>query len=205
MVLLLCLIFLTALTLLGLSASAEAILQNQLAANLQETQRARQSALAALTWAEEWLLGLDETAPEICDTGCDGLKAHSKGTLSANPESEDLSWWVDQGHEAGVSPLTGARIARITGSSIDPPMWIIEVIHELPSTENEAADLEVWYRILARGSGRSVAGVSVVESIVVRSWASAESTEPAENGMPRTCTASSPTAKCGRVAWRELR
>jgi len=191
MVLLLCLIFLTALTLLGLSASAEAILQNQLAANLQETQRARQSALAALTWAEQWLLGLDESAPEICDTACGGLKVHSKGTLSANPESEDLSWWVDQGQEAGINPLTGARIARIAASSIEPPMWIIEVIHELPPTENEATDLEVWYRILARGSGRTVASVSVVESIVVRSWASTESAEP--------------TAKRGRVAWRELR
>ena len=40
MVLLLCLIFLTALTLLGLSAASDTILQTQLSANLQEAERA---------------------------------------------------------------------------------------------------------------------------------------------------------------------
>lgn len=48
MVLLFCLLFLTAMTLLGLSASADAILQNQLAANLRETEQSKQSALVAL-------------------------------------------------------------------------------------------------------------------------------------------------------------
>ena len=54
MVLLLCLIFLMALTLLGLSASSDTILQSKLANNLQESERARQSALSALSWAEQW-------------------------------------------------------------------------------------------------------------------------------------------------------
>ena len=51
MVLLLCLIFLTALTLLGLSASTDTVLQNQLAANLQETERAHiAEVLEACHW-----------------------------------------------------------------------------------------------------------------------------------------------------------
>ena len=205
MVLLLCLIFLTALTLLGLSASAEAILQNQLAANLQETERAKQSALSALSWAEDWLLGLDGTAPETCSTACDGLKIHAQGGLPVNPEFNGLSWWLEQGHEAGIDPLTGDLISKIAGGSIRPPVWIIEAIHEVPPTESGSTDLQVWYRILARGNGRTDTGISVVESIIVRSWASIENTEPAETGIPGTCPGAEPTAKCGRVSWRELR
>ena len=205
MVLLLCLIFLAALTLLGLSASAEAILQNQLTANLQETERAKQSALSALSWAENWLLGLDGTAPVPCNTTCDGLKVHVPGDLPVNPEFKDLSWWLDQGHEAGIDPLTGNLISKIAGGSIRPPVWIIEAIHEIPPTESGSTDLQVWYRILARGNGRTDAGISVVESIIVRSWASIENTEPAETGIPGTCPGADPSAKCGRVSWRELR
>ena len=50
MVLLLCLMFLVALTLLGLSASSDAILQNQLAANLQEQERAKHQKHEALSY-----------------------------------------------------------------------------------------------------------------------------------------------------------
>ena len=66
MVLLLCLLFLTTLTLLGLSASAETVMQDQLATNLQETDHARQSALTAQKWAENWLLELEGPAPDSC-------------------------------------------------------------------------------------------------------------------------------------------
>ena len=205
MVLLICLIFLAALTLLGLSASAEAILQNQLAANLQETERAKQSALSALSWAEDWLLGLDGTAPETCSTTCDGLKIHVQGGLPVNPEFRDLSWWLDQGHEAGIDPLTGELISKIAGNSFDPPVWIIEAVHENLPTESGATDIQVWYRILARGSGRTDAGISVIESIIVRSWTPIENTAPTETGKTGTCPGAEPTAKCGRVSWRELR
>ena len=190
MVLLLCLIFLTALTLLGLSASAEAILQNKLSANLRESEYAKQSALSALSFAENWLLSLEGLAPEICNTTCIGLKLHASDSLPGNPEFKDLSWWEAQGHEAGVDPLTAERTSHTTATGISPSFWVIEVIHERPSPESESIDLQVWYRILARGSGRTTAGVSVVESIVVRAWSAAESPE---------------TTKHGRVAWRELR
>jgi Tfp pilus assembly protein PilX len=205
MVLLLCLIFLTALTLLGLSASAEAILQNQLAANLQEAERAKQSALSALSWAEDWVLGLDGTTPETCSTACDGLKIHAQGGLPVNPEFNDLSWWLEQGHEAGIDPLTGELVSKIAGNNINPPVWIIEAVHEISPTESGTTDLQVWYRILARGNGRTDAGISVVESIVVRSWTSIENTEPAETGIPGRCPGAEPDTKCGRISWRELR
>jgi len=195
-VLLLCLIFLTALTLLGLSASAEAILQNQLTANLRESGRAKQSALR---------LYQAGTAPESCSSACAGLKLHAEGNLPANPEFMDLSWWESHGHEAGIDPQSGVRTSSLSGSNINAPYWIIEAVHESPPAENGSTELQVWYRILARGSGRTAAGVSVAESIVVRSWSTIESTETTEPGITTRCPGAEPTADCGRVAWRELR
>jgi Tfp pilus assembly protein PilX len=197
MALLLCLIFLTALTLLGLSASADTVLQNRLAANLQETERAKQSALAALSWAEHWLLELEGPAPEICTEPCDSLYIHLPGDLPPHPEFESLSWWMDQGHEAGIDPLSGNRIATISSGSIHTPVWIIEAIHTIPPSEDPARPLQVWYRLLARGNGRTSASVSVIESILVRSWPATETTG--------TCPSSGPAESCGRFSWRELR
>lgn len=205
MVLLLCLIFLTALTLLGLSASAEAILQNKLTANLRESEHAKQSALSALSFAESWLLKLEGIAPESCSTTCAGLKLHEQSSLPINPEFRDLSWWETQGHEAGIDPQNGVRITSLTGSSISPPFWIIEAIHISLPAENGTTDVQVWYRILARGSGRTHAGVSVVESIVTRSWTTIESPETSEAEIGLRCPGAETMSECSRVAWRELR
>ena len=204
MVLLLCLIFLTSLTLLGLSASAEAILQNKLTTNLRESERAKQSALSALSWAETWLLALDDSAPESCSTACSGLKLHAQGSLPPGPEFKDISWWETQGHEAGIDPQTGARMSDLAIGSFTPPFWVIETVHETPPSEDGSTGLQVWYRILARGSGSTSSGVSVIESIIVRSWGVAESSEDDETAIAAACPGAEPAADCGRVAWREL-
>lgn len=205
MVLLFCLIFLTALTLLGLSASADTVLQNKLAANLQESEHAKQSALATLSWAEHWLLELDGPAPESCDEACDGLYVHARGDLPPHPEFESLSWWMDHGQEAGIDPLTGHRITNISADSFNRPVWVIEAVHAIPPAENGTDDLQVWYRILARGTGQTSTGISVIESMIVRSWTTNRSTVLTETGTSGRCPGSDPTAKCQRVSWRELR
>ena len=210
MVLLLCLIFLTALTLLGLSASADSILQSKLTANLQETERAKQTALATLSWAEHWLLALEGAVPENCQEACDSLDnhelvIHESGSLPPHPEFESISWWIEQGHEAGIDPLTGDLIERIAQGGVDKPVWIIEAVHTIPPAENDTTNLEVWYRILARGSGRTSAAVSVVESTVVRFWPSAENLEMPGTDVTDTCSGVEPTTTCERKSWRELR
>jgi len=205
MVLLLCLIFLMALTLLGLSASTDAILQNKLTSNLQESERAKQSALLGLLWAEQWLLELDSPVPVSCAEPCDGLYLHAAGELPPGPQHENFSWWMARGHEAGVDPFTGARLATLANDSIKPPVWMIEVLQSIPPNAETNPDLQVWYRILARGNGRSGNAVSVVESTVVRSWPLAEDAEISNSGLTGSCPGSELPAVCGRFSWRELR
>jgi len=205
MVLLLCLIFLLALTLLGLTASLDTILQNKLASNLQDTERAKQSALLTLSWAEHWLLEHDGPAPETCSTPCDGLYVHATGDLPSNPESENYSWWLEHGYEAGINPLNGDRIATLSSDSINRPVWIIEAVQTIPPAENGTPDTQVWYRLLARGSGRTETAVSVIESTVVRYWPASESTGLSDSLTPGPCPESEPPVACGRFTWRELR
>lgn len=190
MVLLLCLIFLTALTLLGLSASADAILQHQLAANLQDTERAKQSAQTALRWAERWLLDIEGPPPVVCASNCEGFTVHPTGTLVLHPEHESLSWWQTHGFEAGIDPLTDERLDSFGTGNFSSPTWVIESIHEITAAEDGSAPRQVWYRLLARGTGRRETAVSVVESIVTRSWSSSED----EIQTPD-----------GRVSWQKLR
>lgn len=205
MVLLLCLIFLMALTLLGLSASSDAILQNKLTSNLQESERAKQSALRGLSWAEQWLLELDSPAPVSCSEPCDGLYLHAAGELPPGPQHENFSWWMARGHEAGVDPLTGTRLATLANGSIKPPVWMIELLQSIPPNAETNPDLQVWYRILARGNGRTDNAVSVVESTVVRSWPLVEDAEISSNSLSGSCPGSELPAVCGRFSWRELR
>jgi len=204
-VLLLCLLFLTALTLLGLSASAETVMQDTLASNLQETQRARQSALATQLWAEQWLLGLGGTELLSCTHPCHGLFIHAAGSLPVRPEVEDLSWWTANGHEAGVDPLTGQRLATLATDGFSPPMWVIERVHHTAAAESGAADDQAWYRILARGSGQTLTGVSVVESIVARPWLPTGTPDPANDTQQGRCPGFDPGVPCQRIAWRSLR
>jgi len=203
MVLLLCLLFLMALSLLGLSASTETLLQSKLSANLQDSERAKQAALLASAWAERWLLSLEGPAPGNCSDACDGLILHDTGALPAHPESENFNWWMANGHEAGVDPLTGQRLQTIARDSVDAPVWIIETVKTITPAESGEADLQTWYRILARGTGHSETAVSVVESVVVRSWPL-----PANNAafsvVAGACPGSTPAAICGRYAWREI-
>jgi Tfp pilus assembly protein PilX len=191
MVLLLCLIFLTALTLLGLSASADAILQHQLAANLQDTERATQSAQTALRWAEQWLLDLEGPPPASCSGTCEGFTVHPVGTLPPHPEFESLSWWLTHGFEAGIDPQTGERLENFGAGNFSSPTWVIEFIHEIAAPEDGSSTRKVWYRLLARGSGHSEPAVSVVESIVTRSWSTSEDTNQQPAG--------------GRESWQRLR
>ena len=205
MVLLLCLIFLTALTLLGLSASTDTILQNQLVANFHEAERAKQSALAALSWAENWLLELDGPVPDYCRKPCNGLYVHIPGELPPHPEFENFSWWQDQGYEAGTDPLSGNLVTSIATGNINKPTWLIEVLHSIAPASDSSRDLQVWYRILARGTGRTNAAVSVIESTVVRTWPSIQSPALANPDITKNCTGFESIKRCGRVSWRELR
>jgi Tfp pilus assembly protein PilX len=203
MVLLLCMIFLTAMMLLGLSASTDTILQSQLSSNLQETERARQNAQTTLIWAEQWLLKLESPLPENCESPCNPLPISSTGILPPDAEFKPYSWWQEVAYEAGTEPTEPRSETSVNNTSANNPLWLIEAIHSIPAAQDGSTDLHVWYRILARGSGRAGKVVAVVESLVVRPWPLVEPTEKLATQDSGICF--DQAENCGRVSWRELR
>jgi type IV pilus assembly protein PilX len=208
MVLLLCLMLLCSLTLVGLSATADSLLQDQLASNEQDLERARQTALAALSWAEDWLLNLDGAAPPVCTAPCDGLMLHAASGLPAHPEREDAQWWAANGHEAGIDPLTGGSLLSLSPANAQPAYWLLQSAH---SESLANGTTMTWYRILVRATGHRATSVSVVESLLLRNWpqAGGATTEGENTGAgetaPGSCSSMSSAPGCGRLAWRRLR
>lgn len=189
MVLLLCLIFMTALTLLGLSASTDTITQTQLAANLHDAERARQNAKLSLQWAEQWLSGRAGPAPQSCSSDCTGFFIQPAASLDYDLQSASLAWWTAHGYEVGLDPQSGVRLATIGAPGTDPPIWIIQSLHHSAATADGSTPALDWYRILVRTTGQSSNTVAVIESTVKKSWDATGST-----AMP-----------ANRVAWQELR
>ncbi len=160
--------------------------------------------MTALIWAEKWFLNLHGPVPETCTPTCKGLALHPDGGLPPQVESRPLSWWMEHGHEAGVDPLTGERLAVLAAGSTVKPIWIIEKLHAIPPAKNRTGHWLVWYRLLARGSGRTKNATSVVESTLVRSWSSNDAPGLDEVNAD-ICPGSESSMTCGRVSWRELR
>ena len=195
MVLLLCMIFLTAMMLLGLSASADTILQQQLAANLQKAEQVKQSAQTALETAEKWLLGLDKPAPDACQAPCSQALIHPAGTLPADLQYKPLAWWLAHGQAGDQNPST----SKDTGS---PSVWLVELAYSI-TVADRPDERRSWYRVVARGSDPADTVVSVVESIVLKTWKDGENPPAEKSTIAASCTPGS--GDCGRQAWRRLR
>ena len=100
---------LAALTLFGLAAASDRVLQARMASNLIEGSQAGQTADATLKWGEEWILGLDGLKrPTACSDACTATDViRPEGSFGKNVEQQDLSWWEHNAHLAGKDPLTG--------------------------------------------------------------------------------------------------
>jgi hypothetical protein len=127
---------------------------------------------------------------------------HASGTLPARPETEDLAWWLANGMEAGIDPVSGERLATLSIESAAPPVWVIETLHEGIPASARVDETQAWYRILARGNGHVGRGVAVVESIVTRPWRPAPT---ASAVIPGPCPGFDSSYSCERLAWRTLR
>jgi Tfp pilus assembly protein PilX len=202
MVLLLCLIFLTALMLLGLSASADTILQTRLVANLVKSGQVNQSAQAALESGEQWLLNLAAPAADNCPPPCPNPVIHGSDSLPGNVQYQPLSWWRAHGQIVAAAPASSGAGQSSGSGNVNPPVWVIVSIHNATAPENPMLQ-HSWYRVVARASDSTGGLVTVLESIVLKTWPVSAAT-PATSEPPAS-TCSPETGGCGRVAWRRLR
>jgi Tfp pilus assembly protein PilX len=204
--LLLCLVLLTALTLLGLAAASDQRLQIRISGNMARAAEARIAAEEALSWAEAWLLSLPGgERPVACRADCAaGQVIQAGASLPAGPERTDPQWWTDRGHQAGQDPVDGEildpRLASLQAA------WVISEI-AVPAEYTDGLEVELgYYRVIARGVGVSGREPAIVESIMARpwgddTWSDALPPYPGQTGLCQRYE----LEPCGRLAWRRLR
>lgn len=200
---------LAALTLLGLAAASDRVLQARMASNLIEGSQAGQTADATLKWGEEWILGLDGLiGPTACSDACTAADViRLEGSFGKNVEQQDLSWWEQNAHLAGEDPLTGGILNDLLTGQSTQSYWLIEEIHIEPvlTTENVASEIG-YYRIVARSGAIENSMYIVTESIIARPWGDASLSDifPKISDQPGFCSGVTGKTPCGRVAWRQL-
>ncbi len=204
---------LVAVTLLGLAAASDYILQERMSNNLAGGAHAERSANAALGWGEAWLMGLaGSERPTACSELCvrsDIIRA--EGGYGPTPQQQDSPWWRQHGFAAGHDPVSDALLDAVQAEMADGAYWLIEEIHVGSLHQDEVADLEEdpgsemgYYRIYASGSALHSMRFSVTESIVARPWGNAQWTDefPQPRHVSNFCYRDQPVVPCGRVAWR---
>lgn len=212
-VLLLCIMLLAAVTLLGLAAASDYVLQERMSNNLAGGAYAEQSANAALGWGEAWLMGLaGSERPTACNEPCAQSDIiRTEGAYGPTPQHQDSDWWQQHGFAAGHDPVSGALLDAVQAEMANQAYWLIEEIHisnwqqdQLPGPEQGAGSEMGYYRIYASGSALHSMRFSVTESIVARPWGNAAWTDsfPRPRNVSNFCYRGPPVAPCGRVAWR---
>lgn len=156
MVLVICLIFLLVVTLIATAGMQDAILQQRMAANLEDESLAFHAAESALAEAEEWLAGL-MIRPAVTSTAGQGVDVWHRNSVG---ETGDLHWYQKDGNTWwGASGLAeSAAISSFKAAVL--PQYVIEELAVVLSGQSlllgmgETAPQRIVYRITARGVGR---------------------------------------------------
>jgi Tfp pilus assembly protein PilX len=207
--LLLGLLLLTALTLLGVAAGSDAVLQSQMAQNLENQNHSRQASEFALRWGEAWLLGLESTGrPTPCTEDCRGGDViRGLDSFPYPVEHTAASWWDAAAFEAGVDPQNGVRLSAGSGLYSTLPLWVIEEVHHQAIADADP-ELDIgYYRILAYGRGPFLRHLTISEAIVARPWGAGVTAAvfPPDVTLSQFCSGFEPQIPCGRLSWRLLR
>jgi len=205
------LVLLAAVSLLALMATNGMVLQRHMSANYAERSRALANATRAAAAAASWLYSRPDFERESgCSTDCQLPTAvHAAGQLPRNPEFESTAWWASNANAAGSHPETGEALYP-QAPEPSSPRWLIEELAYQPLSESgneqEVAGIG-YYRVLARGQGRSPGSVVVTESILARPWDGEFTVLPYPPGPEREsfCRQFPPSLACGTQGWRQRR
>lgn len=163
LVLFLCVI----LGVIGITVTSSSTSQTQMAVSVLDQDIAFQSAETALRSGELWIASRPSNLPPLLPVvNCVQPCVEALGGLPANP-------WPGAANVAGVAGLAGVRGARTA------PQFVIEYISNLEvwqggsvpldeigeSTGREEIDYVNFYRVTARGTGRTNQAQAIVQSV----------------------------------------
>lgn len=147
-------IMLLLLTLIGITGSQVAGLEEKMAGNGKDSNIAFQAAEAALRGGETFLL--QATLPAFTTTGTNGLYS-----ATATPPQQSDDW---------SSFNTVTYSAPALGHTASAPLYVIQQLNTIGSSSLDAGNYNEneLYRITARGVGGTSAAVVVLQSVYKR-------------------------------------
>lgn len=172
--LIMALVFLTLLTILGVTAMSTSSLEEKMATNTRDRNLAFQAAETALLAAETWMAGLGSEPNFLAGN------ADDKGLYTFDPAALDPIWetvvWTgtkvvaypctpDDTTPSNSSGCVGGTKTEISKVSTQPK-YIVEKM----GLADSAIPGTYAYRITARGTGGSNAAVVMLQSVYVRAF-----------------------------------
>ena len=199
--LLFCLLFLTVLTMLAVSGMESTVLEQRMAANTMDRQRAFHAAESALQAAEAWLM-LQDTRPIDSTDGSSGVWQHNV----LDPTVDDsLYWWEYAVTDVAWWSANGTATAVLPGLA-GQPRYVIEDYKTVNTGRTvlisgvNAVVQRIFYRITALGWGRAATVSAAMQSSLVRTYAFAL----AADGTVSPVGISVGEQSDGRQSWRQL-
>jgi type IV pilus assembly protein PilX len=161
------LVFLLLLTILGITASNTATLEERMAGNVKDQNLSFQAAETALAHAEAWV----ESTTSTTDLAIDNKGIYAPVTSGQTEVWETVNW--SDPDEVLIYPGTpGNAVTATTGLLGDVntmPTYIIEVVTTEPLVPAGTGN-RVTVRITARGTGASDSTESIVQSVTSKDY-----------------------------------
>ncbi|KAA9132541.1 hypothetical protein F3N42_04785 [Marinihelvus fidelis] len=204
--LVLCVLLLASLSLVAMAGAGDSQVQVRVAANLSAERAALRAAKSALSWAEQWLHGLDGTSrPPACGSNCaGGPPVHPANDLPPLLEYQPESWWLSHARADGSDPITGGTLADRAPDRGPVGRWLVEELHHAAAGTTAGQPEITYYRVTARATPYPSGTPVVIESIIARPWGDASWRDafPDTWPAPGYCLGLAQPTHCGRMAWR---
>lgn len=167
-VLILCLVFLTVLTLMAMSGMDTSVTEERMAGNMQDYNQAFEAAEVAMESAEAWL-GAQLDLPTANSAGTADVWSQN----GPDPDSDAVSWWAERD-----APWWTANAESSAGLQqvAQQPQYVIEEYFVSSDGQNlvqgtgELPATRVLHRITARGVGGSGTSEVMLQSTYIRPY-----------------------------------
>jgi type IV pilus assembly protein PilX len=167
-ILIMCLIFLTVLTLMAVTGMDTSVTEERMAGNMQDYNQAFEAAEVAMEEAEAWL-GSQLDMPTANNAGTAEVWTED----GPDPDADSVSWWAERDAtwwNANAESVSGLQQVA------QQPQYVIEEYfvstdgQALNQGNGEQAPTRVLHRITARGVGSSGDAEVLLQSTYVRPY-----------------------------------
>ncbi len=172
-ILVFCLIFLTVLTMMGVSGMESTTLEERMSANMVDKERAFNAADTALQAAEAWLI-LQDTLPITSSDGSTTVWGEDDPDIALDP-ADGMYWWEHANVNAAWWTANGDAPANVPIVATQP-RYLIEEYKTVDTGQSiavgggETTVPRIFHRITAAGWGIANTTSAVVQATFVQTY-----------------------------------